>query len=162
MIEVKAVEAQAKGLAGVAFRVDPAGTPLILRKFPEPDKYLIASGPPGGPLLAIVWATNERDADGAAVERAVREHFSQPWMQPLEVGAPGTLTIAGAPRAALAFTTGKGIGRTGWCGAIVPAKDAAVFVTLGRAAPPPSTLSCEEVVAEPSLATFARTFELVP
>lgn len=162
MIEVKADEAQAKGLARVAFRVDPAGTPLMLRKFPEADKYLIASGPPGGPLLAIVWATDEREADGAALERAVRKHFSQPWLEPLEIGAPGNLTIAGASRAALAFTTGKQIGRTGWCGVIVPAQDAAVFVTLGRAAAPPATLSCEQVVAEPSLATFARTFELVP
>jgi hypothetical protein len=162
MIEVKADEAQAKGLPRIGFRIDPTGTPLSVHKFPEPDKYLIASGPPGGPLLAIVWTLDERDADAAALERAVRRHFSQPWQAPLELGAPGNLSIAGASRTALAFTTGQSLRRTAWCGAIVNGQGASVLVTLGRAPGPAASMSCADVVAEPSLAAFARTFALVP
>jgi hypothetical protein len=162
MIEVKADEAQGKGLPRFGFKVDPAGTPLELTKFPEPDKYLIASGPPGAPLLVLVWTSDEKEGDTAAVERAVRKHFAQPWQQPLVVGAAGSVTFGGGARPAVAFTSGQGAGRIAWCGVLVSAAGASVLVTLGRAPGQAAAMSCADVVAEPNLAAFARTFALVP
>lgn len=162
MVVVTADEAHAKQLPRIGMRVDPSGTELRLTKFPEPDKYLIASGPPGGPLLAIVWTTDEREADTAAVERAVKKHFSQEWQQPLQIGEAESVSLAGAIRAALSFTTGQSLRYTGWCGAIVSTKDSSILVTLGRTPTGGSKPTCAEVLQEPNLAAFARTFTVLP
>jgi hypothetical protein len=156
MVEVKADDAKAKGLPAIGVRVDP-GTLSVL-PFPEPDKYLIASGPPGGPLLAIVWQTDRADA----IDAAVRAHFAQPWQQPLVVGESSTIEIAGAKRAALAFMTGESLRKTAWCGVLVGGASGAVLVTLGRAPGQAAAMTCAEVIAEPSLAGFVKTFALVP
>lgn len=157
--EITASDAKAHGLPAFYFKVDTNGTTLTTTPFPEPGKYLIASGPPGGPLLAIVWAVEGTAADLDAVERAIRLRFAEAWQQPLAIHQPGTVTIAGEDRPALAFSTGQGMRRTGWAGVIVSGSDGAVLVTLGRgianAAP-----ACAEIVAEPSLAAFARSFAL--
>lgn len=67
-----------------------------------------------------------------------------------------------ATRAALAFSSGQSLRRTAWCGAIVSGQGASVLVTLGRAPGTAASLSCADVVAEPSLAAFAKTFALLP
>jgi hypothetical protein len=160
MIEVNADEAQARQLPRIGFRVDATGTSLSLGKFPDADKYLIASGPPGGPLLAIVWRAEEREDDLAAVERVVRRRYARPRDQ-LVVGEAGTITLGGVERPALAFTTGQGRGRIGWCGVMATGAHASALVAFGRGVREGATLSCAEVVAEPSLAAFARTFTLL-
>lgn len=161
MIEVKADEAKANGLPGIGFRVDPQGVPLSLMKFPEPDKYLIASGPPGAPLLAIVWQADGRAGDAAAIEQAVRRSYSKPFQQPLVIGEAGTVTIGGASRPALAFMTGQSMRKTAWCGVLVSGQGASLLVTFGRSPGQAASMSCADVVAEPSLAAFARTFTLL-
>jgi hypothetical protein len=155
MVEVKAADAKAKGLSAIGMRVAP-GTLSVL-PFPEPDKYLIASGPPGGPLLAIVWQTDQRE-----VEAAVRAHFSQPWLQPLVVGDATTLDVAGATRPAVAFMTGESLRKTAWCGVLVGGASGTVLLTVGRAPGQAAATSCAEVIAEPSLAGFVKSFVLVP
>lgn len=159
MVAVTAVEAQSKGLPPIGFQVDATGTSLSLTTFPEPDKYLIASGPPGGPLLAIVWATDASESHAGAIEGAIYKHFSQRWQQPLVVGELGQVEIAGAARLALSFTTGQAMRRTAWCGVLV---GASLFVTFGRALGQAPALSCADVMSEPSLVAFARSFTLLP
>jgi hypothetical protein len=162
MIEVKAAEAEAKGLPRIGFRVDPSGTSLSITAFPpQPDKYLVASGPPGGPLLAGVWATDERESDAAAIERAVRKYFSNPWQEPLVIGEASTIALGGKTYPALAYRTGTSLRLTAWCAAIV-GNGPSLLVTLGRAPGDAPALSCADVIAEPNLAAFARTFTLVP
>jgi hypothetical protein len=160
MVQVSADESKEHGLPPIGMRVDATGTNLSLLKFPEPDKYLIASGPPGGPLLAIVWTTEEHESDAAAVERAVRKLFSNEWQKPLEIGAAGTVTLAGASRPALAFTTGQSLRYTGWCGTLVTAKAGSILVTFGITPNAGAKPACAEVLAEPNLAAFARTFSV--
>ncbi len=160
MVEVKADDAKEKGLPAIGMRVEP-GTLSVL-PFPEPDKYLIASGPPGGPLLAIVWQADARTGGAAAVDAAVRSHFAQPWQQPLVIGDATTLLIAGAKRPALAFMTGESMRKTAWCGVLVGGASGTVLVTVGRAPGQATAMSCAEVIAEPSLAGFVKTFALVP
>jgi len=159
LTEITADDAKAHGLPPCYFKVDTSGTALTVTPFPDAHQYLIASGPPGAPLLAIVWALESADADLAAVERAVRRHFAQPWQQPLALYEPATITIAYDDRPALAFSTGLGMRRTGWAGVIVQGRDGAVLVTFGRGIGD-GTPTCGEIIAEPSLAAFARTFAL--
>jgi hypothetical protein len=159
---VTADEARALGLPSIGFRVDLAGTSMSGGKFPEAGKYLTASGPPGGPLLAIVWATAQRESHLGAVEAALREHFSQPWQQPLVIGTGGSVHIGGAPRPALAFMTGESLNKIAWCGVVLSTPNASVLVTLGRGPGYAAAMSCEEVLAHPSLAAFARSFTLLP
>src|SRR5688500_13855674 len=118
MVDVTAQDAKAHGLPPVHMRVDTAGSALSVTPFPEADKYLIASGPPGTALLVIVWPSDDRDRDAAAVERAVRRQFAQPWHQPLVIGEAATIAVAGGDRVALAFTTGEAGRRTAWCGVL--------------------------------------------
>jgi ADP-ribosylglycohydrolase len=81
-------------------------------------------------------------------------------MQPLEIGEASTVAIGGGrERAAIAFVTGAGMRRTAWCGVLVGNSDATVLVTLGRGAGA-GIPSCAEILGEPNLAAFARTFEL--
>lgn len=160
-IEVTADEARSKGLPGIGFRVDPKGTSLSLKKFPQPEKYLIASGPPGGPLLAMVWPADGLEGDVSVIEQAVRRHFVRPFHQPLVIGEPGQVMLGGASRPALAFMAGQRLSRTAWCGVIVSGASGSLLVTLGCMPGHAESLSCAEVVAEPNLATFARTFALL-
>jgi hypothetical protein len=164
MIEVTAEEAQAKGLAGVGFRVDPqvAGrVPLSLKKFSQPDKYLMGSGPPGVQLLAMVWAADGREGDPSAIEQAVRRHYVRPFHLPLVIGEPGEVMLGGKTRPALAFMTGQQLSRTAWCGVLVSGHNGSLLVTLGRGPGEAASMSCAEVLLEPSLEAFARTFTLL-
>lgn len=160
MIEVTAEEARSKSLAGIGFRVDEEGTSLSLRKFP-PDRYLMASGPPGGPLSAMVWPANGREGDVDAIEQAVRRHFVKPYHQPLVIGELGEVMLGGAARPALAFMTGVKLSRTAWCGVLVSGSGGSLLVTLGCMPGHAESMSCAEVIAESNFATFARTFTLL-
>lgn len=159
MTEVTASEAKAHKLPAVGFRVDSPG--LELSKFPEPEIYLIGSGPPGGPLAAIVWSVLASAGDAGALEKAVRGRHSEAWQQPLVIGEAATVTIGGEDRPALAFMTGTSLRKTAWCGVLVGGPQGSVFITLGRSPGQAASMSCAEVLAQPSLAAFARTFALL-
>jgi hypothetical protein len=161
MIEVTAEEARTKGLAGIGFRVDMRGTPMSVGKFPEPHMYLNASGPPGGPLLVRVFPADGREGDAGALEQAVRRHHSERWQQPLVIGQRGEVMFAGALRPALAFTTKPSPAKIAWCGVLISGNGGSLLVALGHGAGQAESMSCSDVVAEPSLATFARTFTML-
>jgi hypothetical protein len=55
----------------------------------------------------------------------------------------------------------RAMSKTAWCGAVVSGRAASLFIALGRAPGQAVSMSCAEVVAEPSLAAFARTFALM-
>jgi hypothetical protein len=161
VIEVTAEEARSKGLPGIGFRVDMRGTAMSVGKFPEPGIYLIASGPPGGPLNSIVFPADGREGDASALEQAVRRHHAERWQQPLVIGEPGEVMFAGASRPALAFTTKPSPARIAWCGVLISGNGGALLVTLGHGAGQAASMSCGDIVAEPNLAAFARTFTLL-
>jgi hypothetical protein len=161
MIEVTAEEARSKGLPGIGFRVDMRGTAMSLAKFPEPGIYLIGSGPPGGPLNAIVFPADGHEGDAGALEQAVRRHHAERWQQPLVIGEPGEVMFAGGSRRALAFTTKPAPARIAWCGVLISGAGGSLLVTLGHGAGQATSIPCADVITEPNFATFARTFALV-
>ncbi|HEX7835878.1 MAG TPA: hypothetical protein VF469_00365 [Kofleriaceae bacterium] len=160
VFELSPEHAKASGLPALRVRLDTTGAPMEATPTPEPGKFVIASGPPGGVLQIDVWATAVHTTDAAAVERAVRARFNRPFHEPLVVGAPGKIDLAGSTRDALAFFTGKDATRTAWCAAIVPAGGASTLVTIGMSAGAAPTVSCQEVLGHPVLGKVARTLQI--
>jgi hypothetical protein len=160
VFELSPEQARAGGLPALRVRLDTTGAPMRATPTPEPGKFVIASGPPGGVLQIDVWATDAHGTDAAAVERAVRARLDRPFHDPLVLGAPAKIDLAGAPRDALAFFTGKDAMRTAWCAAIVPAGGAAALVTIGMAAGAAPAVSCQEILGHPVLGKVARTLQI--
>jgi hypothetical protein len=160
VFELSPEQAKASGLPALRVRLDTTGAPMRATPTPEPGKFVIVSGPPGGVLQIDVWATDVHGADPAAVERAVRARFNRPFHDPLAIGAPAKIDLAGTTRDALAFITGKDAARTAWCAAIVPAGGAATLVTIGMAAGAAPAVSCQDVLGHPVLGKVARTLQI--
>lgn len=160
MFELSPEQARASGLPSLRVRLDTAGAPMRATPTPEPGKFVIVSGPPGGVLQIDVWATDVHGADAAAVEQAVRARFNRAFHDPLVIGAPARIELAGSTRDALALFTGKDGTRTAWCAAIVPAGGAAALVTLGMAAGAAPAVSCQDILGHPVLGKVARTLQI--
>jgi hypothetical protein len=57
--------------------------------------------------------------------------------------------------------TGHSIEKTAWCGVLVSGNGGSLLVTLGRSPGAAASVSCAEVMSEPSLAAFACTFTML-
>jgi hypothetical protein len=108
-----------------------------------------------------VFPAEGREGDTSALEKAVRQHHAERWQQPLVLGEPGEVMFAGASRPALAFMTKPVPARIAWCGVLVSGNGGSLLVTLGHGAGLATSMSCAQVIADPDLATFARTFTLL-
>lgn len=160
MFEVTPDQAKAGGLPPLRVRLDTTGVPMRATPTPEPGKFVIVSGPPGGVLQLDVWTTDVRETDPAAIERAVRARLNKPFHDPIEIGAAAKIDLAGAKRDALAVFTGKDAARTAWCAVIVPAGGTSTLVTIGMAAGAAPAVSCDEVLAHPLLGKLAGTLQI--
>jgi len=160
MFELSPDAAVAHGLPALRVRLDTAGTPMLASATPEPGKYVIVSGPPGGVLQLDVWTSDQRGTDAAAIERAVRARLSQPYFQPLVVGAAEEIELAGARRTALALFSGSGMVRTAWCATLITAGSSTALVTIGMAAGAEPEVPCSQVLAHPVLGKLAATLSL--
>ena len=126
--------------------------------FPAPGTYLVVSGPPGGPLsLRVLDARGAKD-DAALRAIVEREHATD---KPLDIGAPAELTLAGAPRRALPYTTGSSpLTRTGHCAILLTtSRDSLALLFsagIGNAPAP----SCADTLAHAKLAPLVRSFRL--
>jgi hypothetical protein len=160
VFELSPEQAKASGLPALRVRLDTTGVPMRATPTPEAGKFVIASGPPGGVLQLDVWATDVHDTAAAAIERAVRARFNRPFHEPLVLGAPDKIDLAGGTRAALAFFTGKDATRTAWCAAIVPAGGASTLVTIGMSAGTAPVVSCQEILGHPVLGKVAHTLQI--
>lgn len=153
MIEVRAEDAAARQLPPIGFSLDARAAGMEARLFAQPGQYLIASGPPGAPLLFVVWTAAPGGA--AALAQAVQARFGGP---NLVVGEASTLELAGARQPALAFSTGAGMWTTAWCGVLVETPSGALFVAFGFGSQ--QRLSCAQVAGHPSLSRLVRSFTL--
>ena len=160
MFELSPEQAKASGLPALRVRLDTTGVPMRATPTPEAGKFVIVSGPPGGVLQIDVWATDVRETGAAAIERAVRAQLNRPFHDPLVVGAPDKIELAGSTRDALAFFTGKDAARTAWCAAIVPVGGTSTLVTIGMAAGAAPAVSCQEILGHPLLGKVAHSLQI--
>jgi hypothetical protein len=159
-LEVTPEQAHAAGLPALRVRVDTAGGPMLASATPEPGRYVGVSGPPGGVLQLDVWTTHERQPGTAAVERAIRARFNQPFHDPLVISSPARIELAGGTRDAVALFTGKDFTRTAWCAAIVPAGSASALVTFGRSAGTAPAVTCQKLLEDATLGKVVRSLRI--
>jgi hypothetical protein len=157
---VDAAQAAAHGLPAIGIQLD-AQNRLMVTRFSQPGSYVSASGPPGGRIEFEAWNTDEAGLGHAAVRRAVEHRFMAPSLVPKVWGSDGVLEIAGARRPAVAFLSDKAFMQTGWCAALVPHGTGTLLVALASGAPGATTITCEQVVAHPSLQPILQSFQLL-
>ena len=75
LVEIQGEALRQRGFAPVTIRVDPASAGMSSRLFPAKNTILALNGPPGGPLVVVVW-----DCSGLAqdVEAAIQARLVPP------------------------------------------------------------------------------------
>ncbi len=158
-------DAQAHGFAAVGFSLDRAPTSMIATRFPAQGTLALFSGPPGGPLGAIVEVDTLSGSDPLSLKDALRTAVAVRIGNPRVLGEPERVSFAGAPHDAVPMLAGTGPARTLYCVVMVPAPVGIpqgllvwLYVSgLGVAVP-----GCAAVVAHPALESFAAGFHVDP
>ncbi len=103
MVQISSSEAAKNGLPPAAITVEPGKTGMTARAFPEKNRYLMLSGPPGGPLGMKIDAYSGTSADAAGLEKLLKARFGE---DSPEKGSFGQVELGGAPRAAMSCASG--------------------------------------------------------
>jgi hypothetical protein len=163
--KVTAKQARAKGLPALGFTLTLRQGGWSASLLPEPGCYLRLSGPPGGPLLIEVWDYPNPKASGASLARWVQGHFGKPYHRPVQAASPTTFNLLGAPRQAVAVTTGTSLARTGWCAVLAssPLPNPREFVVLfAHGAGAGQSPTCAQIAAHPWIAQALPTLRVLP
>lgn len=160
---ITARDAQSHGLAAVGFSLDEAPRSLIATRFPAQGTLALFSGPPGGPLGAIVEVDGLSGSDALSLRDALRTTPSVRIGNPRVLGEPEQVQLGGAARAAVSMLAGSAPARALYCVVMVPPPDGAPqgllvwLYTSGVDVPSPS---CEPVLAHPAIAGLAAGFRV--
>jgi hypothetical protein len=128
-ILVSADEALKHGLAAVTVRCDASAAGMYSRPFPMKDVLVALNGPPGGPLVVMIW-----DCTGLPIEdleSIVRAKLVDLAARPLEIIGPDRGYVLGHEQSGLRFRTGAGRMRIVWFAFIVERPGGTVMVGLG-------------------------------
>jgi hypothetical protein len=160
---VSARDAQSHGLSAVGFSLDEAPRSLIATRFPAQGTLALFSGPPGGPLGAIVEVDGLSGSDALSLRDALRTTPSVRIGNPRVLGEPEEVRLGGATRAAVSMLAGAPPARALYCVVMVPPPEGAPQGLLlwlyasGVGVPSPS---CEPVMAHPAIAALATGFRV--
>lgn len=148
VVEIQAADLKQRGLPPVTIQVDAVSAGMSPRLFPARDAILALNGPPGGPLVLVVW-----DCTGLApdVEAAIRARLVPPWTNALEIRHRDAGTILGERREGMTFFTGTGRARIGWFAVLVAVHDAQLLVACGVPGSAPEDIPAADVLSNPSI-----------
>jgi hypothetical protein len=156
-VEIGVDEAVRRGLSPMRIRVDPRAASMSSRTFPANDVYLKLSGPPGGPLLLMIWdCKGANDVDAALI----RSKFVPAWTTELEVGIADRAHVLGRERAGLTFATGSGIARTAWFGFLLTCGAGHALITLGVGGRDNVRVPAADVVSNPAIKRVLETLTI--
>lgn len=156
-VEIGVDEAVKRGLTPMRIRVDPRVASMSSRTFPANDVYLKLSGPPGGPLLLMIWDCKKANDIDAAL---IRSKFVPAWTTALELGTADRANVLGGERAGLTFATGSGIGRTAWFGFVFMCGAAHVLITLGVGGRDNVPVPAADIVSNPAIRRVLETLSI--
>lgn len=127
-VVVSADEAAQHGLVPVTVRVDANAAGMYVRPFPMADTLVALNGPPGGPLVVMIW-----DCTGLPqnVEAVIRARMVGPTAKPLEIVGTDRGFLLGKEREGMTFRTGVGFARIVWFAVIVECAGGNVLVGVG-------------------------------
>lgn len=164
-VQITAAEAKTKGLTPVGFSLSTSGASWVVSRYPRKSVYLRLSGPPGGPLTFSVHTLFLNPKRSVPPLRYfVEDTFRKPHDQPLQIAKTTKLTVAGKPRDAIAFTSGKSMARTAWCAlemttTTTPMRHFTLLFGHGARKGQPS---CADIAKHPSLTPVLQSFRLLP
>lgn len=157
LVEIRGEEATHRGLPPVSIRLDARAGSMAPRKFPASDVYLKLNGPPGAPLLLMIFDCRGADRDDAAL---IQSKFVPAWTKELELGVADRAQVLGAEQTGMTFATGGGIARTAWFGFVVERGAARLLITIGVGGRDNVAVSAAEVVANPAIRRVLDTLQI--
>jgi hypothetical protein len=158
-------DAQAHGFAALGFSLDQPPRSMIATRFPAQGTLALFSGPPGGPLGALVEVDNLSGSDVISLRDALRTAVAVRIGNPRVIGEPERVNFAGALHDAVSLLAGNGPARTQYCVVMVPAPvtvPQGLLVWLYISGLGVVTPSCASVLAHPAMNGFATGFQLDP
>lgn len=159
IVTVERDEAAQRGLPPVSIRVDARSAGMFARKFPDEDVYLKLNGPPGGPLLLMIWNCEQPTDDLASL---VRSKLVPAWTSQFELGTQDSAHVLGAVRAGVTFATDEGIARTAWFGFRLDCGPAHLLITIGVGGRDNTPVAASEVLANSAIRKVLETLQIAP
>jgi hypothetical protein len=152
---ISAGESGQRGLARISVRCDVAAAGMYARPFPMKDVLLALNGPPGGPLVVMIWDCSTLETgDLEVVARAKLDDASA---MPLEFGGPDRGVVLGQEQVGLTFRTGTGPTRIAWFAFLARRSGGTVLVGLGSSGRSDRPVSAAAILANSSIAAAVRT-----
>lgn len=136
---------------------------MIATRFPAQGTLVLFSGPPGGPLGALVEVDALSGSDALSLRDALRTAAAVRIGNPRVVGDPEQVTFGEAQRSAVPMLAGNGAARTLYCVVMVPATERTpqgLLVWLYISGHGVDAPGCAPVLAHPSLAPIASGFRI--
>lgn len=152
-IHITPAECQTHGLKPLEIRLEPAGTNMLTRRFPEKDVYLALSGPPGGPLSFQLLPCRAQNA--AELRPFLEKRMSS--YKP-QFGPASEIELAGAARASLGLITGESLARTRWCAVLLHDRGCLALFGVSAGQDPPD--NGHSVLKHKNLAPLVRTLKV--
>jgi hypothetical protein len=159
IVHVSSDDTKSHGLPPVSITVDARSAAMSVRLFPAKDVYLQMSGPPGAPLVVMIWDCTGLPTDPEAV---VRAKYVPTWSKAIEIGSTDRGTVFGADRSGVTFATGSGHGRIAWFGFVLEYPVGNVLVTLGVGGRDPERVTAADVLSNSSIKTVLATLQIRP
>lgn len=156
-VEIHPSDLKQRGLPAVSIRVDAAAAGMSARLFPAKDTILALSGPPGGPLVLVIWDCTALATD---VEAAIRARLVPPWTNALEVRHRDEGTILGAKREGMTFFTGSGLARIAWFAVLAQVREAQLLVAVGVPGSAPDDIPAAEVLSNPAIKKVVQSLQV--
>ncbi|TFF94914.1 hypothetical protein EU546_04290 [Candidatus Thorarchaeota archaeon] len=114
----------------IPFYLNKTGAAMITEKFPEKGVYLALRRPPRGSLVFLAKGYQNERHDRHTLENAIKSTFGRNSYKPVRLGKNRSVELDDVTRLAVEFTTGRGIARKKWVGAIVPSPDGGPYGLL--------------------------------
>jgi hypothetical protein len=122
MVEISSSDAAGHALPPASIAIDPGASGMVARTFPDKNRYLLLSGPPGGPLGVRVDAYSGTAATAEGLAQLAQQRYAD---DSLEKGAFADVQLAGGKRAAYSCATGTSQARAVHVLALFPASPGA-------------------------------------
>ncbi len=162
---LSARDAQSHGFAPVGFSLAVAPRSMIATRFPAQGTLALFSGPPGGPLGALVEVDTLSGSDALSLRDALRTAAAVRIGSPRVVGEPEQVAFASEQHAAVPMLAGSGVARTLYCVVMVPATERTpqgLLVWLYVSGHGVEVPGCASVLAYPAITPIASGFRLEP
>jgi len=158
IIEIRPEDAASHALPAIGFRIDAGDAPLEPVPFALPGCYLFMTGEAGGHQMFRVDVAQEAEGTAAEVERALeRASVAKTY----EIVDRRVLWIAGASRAAIAYTETSDTFFRARCATLVGTAAGTLLIVFGTGGMRPFPVTCERIAQSPTLRPLIDSFTIL-